>query len=1356
MWEWLLQRGPEYLAQGIVNYAARCPAIPACPASGCPPCPRLVCGDCAGWGVLAYLIFSFGVVVGALVVSSGCGCVGVLRRIGRAAVKKTDSEDELELRPDWSSTSTDVLAVRWSQGYRDVPAGVPRDRVYRFRREPSAARDAEFQQAAEAEAETEGRFLAAAQGVAPPHAGFAWLLPIDGVGQVVGADAGALVPQLLLLLSLRRCRGPLQGVAPVGAQPCVVTLWRAAESGGGFRFGDPVPGHVRTARALGTKDLHVLADGTALFVEEVSPANETSFFDTGVSGDARIMAVRRNRQGRRERTWAEMVADVAREDFTNDWDLPGPRSTLWCLEFVNQEGLGLDGHHERLRSTRKLESSSWGASEHYCVTQALKLGLLKDQVNGSNLMMVDSLFRRLQTIEFAHSERAREQEAKGHGGKLGLEEQMACAGSSRAGGSLMICPLLLDDARGEVEREAPLAQNPRKARDEREGVTPAEALRKLRVAGRYDVDGAALGCAKIGVRAVAAHEKIYPGLAVIPMGWSWALWFCQKIHEGIVEAAGSGPKYWITDKTCAPDLSKPFHTQYVDNCISRPVYGVIGLIFALFSLVVGQKVGRASERWRWGRGGALGGPRRHAGRWARNAATAAALDGSTESAAPWMYGPDDTQDPVLDHAASGLPEAPGHAPGDVYGFGRLAREGEFPEVPGGMIEQDWKVVGRSEWRKKGESIPVLEARATLYGYRHLLRNCHHHGKRLVVLGDSMSVAGAVSKRRSGSRAMMNVTQSIAALSLATGPSLHYRWPPSEWTAADGPSRGRWHPAAPTALAARDARTRGAGPGHRGLAQPGAVDRAPAQDSPGGVEGAPSTSSAPWRWDGRGLEPAYVIGAQSRGRAAAATPRASAPGRFAGPSGLERAAAPQAVRAPGTTALDAAPIQPRTRNRYQEIFRDFLARSNGRPLTSEDLVDEAIAEWLDELYLDGEDLSAGSWAYAAVTFFTGLNKASGALMPRSRRALRGFRSLAPPRSRLPMPCMVVAMVVMELIARRRVESALAVLLVFELYLRPGEAFHIRAADLVPPVSDVSGASHWCVTLHAAETERESKTGEFDESLSLDLGRQSCLGPALNQLASQRLGANWRAAQQRRAGTGHHLAAPLFTGTLADVTKDFKTVVEALGVHTALGAAHMYMLRHGGASRDCASGYRRLEDVRGRSQPSVRRCEKGSRLAQVVLKLTPALQAHGKLCTELLSERVFVEVFSGSGHLSEAISGVGVAALLWDISLGENYDRSDSGPMGLGGLSQADQEKLANARCVGGSKRGICSRTGRGHQQLQGKDPAGHFYAKLAEPYPKRLCKALATAYYNSWAKAAASIVLGLAEARLHIHPGVWLK
>eukprot|EP00959_Pyramimonas_sp_CCMP1952_P013349 281567-Pyramimonas_sp.AAC.1 len=71
-----------------------------------------------------------------------------------------------------------------------------------------------------------------------------------------------------------------------------------------------------------------------------------------------------------------------------------------------------------------------------------------------------------------------------------------------------------------------------------------------------------------------------------------------------------------------------------------------------------------------------------------------------------------------------------------------------------MIELQWAVVGRFPWRRKGESIAVYEARATLYGFRHLHRSSRNLGKHVLVLGDSQSTAGAVARFRSDSRSMM--------------------------------------------------------------------------------------------------------------------------------------------------------------------------------------------------------------------------------------------------------------------------------------------------------------------------------------------------------------------------------------------------------------------------------------------------------------------------------------------------------------------------------------------------------------------------------------------------------------------------
>jgi len=60
---------------------------------------------------------------------------------------------------------------------------------------------------------------------------------------------------------------------------------------------------------------------------------------------------------------------------------------------------------------------------------------------------------------------------------------------------------------------------------------------------------------------------------------------------------------------------------------------------------------------------------------------------------------------------------------------------------------------------------------------------------------------------------------------------------------------------------------------------------------------------------------------------------------------------------------------------------------------------------------------------------------------------------------------------------------------------------------------------------------------------------------------------------------------------------------------------------------------------------------------------------------------------------------------------------------------DMSELARQVCVG-AKRGLCARTGARHIQLSGKHPSGIWWTKFAEPYPLRLCTAIARSYYNS--------------------------
>ena len=91
------------------------------------------------------------------------------------------------------------------------------------------------------------------------------------------------------------------------------------------------------------------------------------------------------------------------------------------------------------------------------------------------------------------------------------------------------------------------------------------------------------------------------------------------------------------------------------------------------------------------------------------------------------------------------------------------------------------------------AMPVLEARASLFAVRRLMRKVDNLGKRHLILTDSLTAACAFSKGRSQSHRMRTVVQRVSALLLAGGSSLVCRWLPSEWNPADSPSRGGWKP-----------------------------------------------------------------------------------------------------------------------------------------------------------------------------------------------------------------------------------------------------------------------------------------------------------------------------------------------------------------------------------------------------------------------------------------------------------------------------------------------------------------------------------------------------------------------------------
>ncbi|CAK0901659.1 unnamed protein product, partial [Prorocentrum cordatum] len=258
------------------------------------------------------------------------------------------------------SDNPDIQAARFGT-FAVPPIGIRRADIYAFRAEPTQAEVRQLVAEAEEVAGQECRRRAELIGDLQVLRGLKVLVP---PGCAAAAGPAALWTRLM------------------GA-------WRVAACRGEFRVGNKVVGHVPTASRVGDQDILVLPSGEGLFVEYVTAASLLSFLQWAVATDARILPGTRIKRGTRELTWSAMV-ELTR--------------------------LGIEGYHEHFRSICKLAASDWGVQEHFQLTLQTNQALCVDVLGATNLVSIETKFRRMQAIEFAHWDKAKDQESKGIGG----------------------------------------------------------------------------------------------------------------------------------------------------------------------------------------------------------------------------------------------------------------------------------------------------------------------------------------------------------------------------------------------------------------------------------------------------------------------------------------------------------------------------------------------------------------------------------------------------------------------------------------------------------------------------------------------------------------------------------------------------------------------------------------------------------------------------------------------------------------------------------------------------------------------------------------------------------------------------
>ncbi|CAE7845041.1 ANK1 [Symbiodinium microadriaticum] len=297
---------------------------------------------------------------------------------------------------------------------------------------------------------------------------------------------------------------------------------------------------------------------------------------------------------------------------------------------------------------------------------------------------------------------------------------------------------------------------------------------------------------------------------------------------------------------------------------------------------------------------------------------------------------------------------------------------------------------------------------------------------------------------------------------------------------------------------------------------------------------------------------------------------------------------QHPRFPGQTFLEQAAISGQVAMDYVNRVEQFTQAAGIHDIQELTMpkLDEYLSTFLNSMFSAGADISEGNKTFAAVLDVRpGSSQAEQ--LPRSRRCLKGWANLDPGATRPPMPFQLIALIAVTMIQADMTQAALLVLIMFSAYLRPGEALSLFANDVVFPTKTVRS---FAINLHPQDRMESSKTGLSDESVLIDSTVLPQLGPMLGRLARRRRGA-----------------------TLFDI--DYATLLTAwhqalLHIGLAKNFAVLYQLRHSGPSHDRLHQLRTALEIkmRGRwaSDSSVKRYEAHSRLSLEFQRLPDNIQ------------------------------------------------------------------------------------------------------------------------------------------------------
>ncbi|CAK0877595.1 unnamed protein product [Prorocentrum cordatum] len=477
----------------------------------------------------------------------------------------------------------------------------------------------------------------------------------------------------------------------------------------------------------------------------------------------------------------------------------------------------------------------------------------------------------------------------------------------------------------------------------------------------------------------------------------------------------------------------------------------------------------------------------------------------------------------------------------------------------------------------------------------------------IILVDNLGLALAVGKGRSPSITLNHVFQQLCGISIVTDTAFILRWIPLTSPLGSG-FIARGAPAlTPGMLRASEVRTAPA-PQPAGPSSPGAAGLGGALHGDpcplGGLAGLLSGPGGGGADSDSSSTSSSEFLSDGQSEAATSDGRGAPPGQGEGSPPGPRGS--RSCRA-GRSAASASTVY------FQKEYLDFVSWARSRGLST----------------------LGGDKAFAALKHYNpGLGLSSAAALERATAGLRGFRKLARGSTRAPVAWELLFAAVGIALHRGWRSFAIALALSSDAMSRlPSELVAMTRARLVAPAPR-SVRTAWSLLLCPEELNKVSKTLGCDEGVVFSDEMPSALGPELARLA--------RARTDRQ---------PLWDFDTTAFNSKFRAVFDHLGHQDC----HPCQVRHGGASLRAAVLGEKLADIqailRHQSDNSTKRYARHVRYFVEVGKLSPEVIQFGR------EHQVYLDLFSGTGKVASWLERKsGYAVLRIDVAAHPAFDLS----------------------------------------------------------------------------------------------------